>query len=237
MWCNDTCYYWCTSHVFGTVWVFQALSVCTQPIQCLTSDVAFQKGLLCSNIPWTWVPVQFLRPVHSCFGIVIQSTCTNTRIDIKTTPFWRWLSSGSLRSQVEIYRRFRGACWLHQGDATTQKTAIFILAAASSMRNIRTTQAWCIVEFRSIKCVNATIYDGSSLYQYYFGPWTFNIVWGVSDIDCRVCFESWLYSRLPVTGCNYIDRFIIIIISLLSLKRKVRLMRSPVCLSVSVCPP
>jgi hypothetical protein len=32
-------------------------------------------------------------------------------------------------SLVQVYRRFRGSCCLHHQDATTQKAAIFILAA------------------------------------------------------------------------------------------------------------
>jgi hypothetical protein len=39
--------------------------------------------------------------------------------------FWVVMSC----SLVEVYRRFRGVCCLHHQGATTQKTAIFILAA------------------------------------------------------------------------------------------------------------
>jgi hypothetical protein len=51
-------------------------------------------------------------------------------------------------SLVEVYRRFRGACCLHhQGGATTQKTAIFILAA---VRTSNLTWKTYVSSFRNI---------------------------------------------------------------------------------------
>jgi hypothetical protein len=60
-------------------------------------------------------------------------------------------------SLVEVYQRFRGPCCLHrQGDATTQKTAIFVLTAVRTSNPAYKSQVQLHIFNRYRRTVNYT---------------------------------------------------------------------------------
>jgi hypothetical protein len=82
----------------------------------------------------------------------------------------------ALCSPVEVYWRFRGAFCLHHQGATTQKTAIFVLAA------VRTSNLKYHVNLLISKLINhmilcrcVTMVD--TLYEYYVGHSTLCVVY------------------------------------------------------------